>query len=175
MNKNDKSERVDIVDNNNRVLYSTTKQEAHKLGLLHQTVIAEIIDSKKRFSLVKQADDRQDAGQFVSPVGGHVQTDESVEDALKREALEEVGLKNFDYKYIGKVIFNRTVLNRQENHYFILFEIYSDDLLILNHEAVDYQKFTKIELKKAINNNPKKFGDAFYCILKTFYPELISK
>lgn len=37
---------VDIVDENNKVLYKTSKKEAHKKGLLHRCVISEIINSK---------------------------------------------------------------------------------------------------------------------------------
>lgn len=166
-------EMVDIVDEDNNILFKTSKPKAHELGLLHRTVIAEVIDSKGNWTLVKQASDRQDAGQYVSPVGGHVRSGESEEEALHREALEEMGLKEFDFKYVGKAVFNRKVLNRQENHYFILYEIYSDDNPELNHESVGTEIFTKQELKKQIKTDPKKFGDAFYFIVKTFYPELV--
>lgn len=168
-----KTEMIDIVDKNGNILYKTSKSKAHELGLLHKTVIAEIIDSKKRNVLVKQSSERQDAGQFVSPVGGHIRSGETEEEALHREAFEEVGFKEFDYKYIGKTIYNRKILGRQENHYFILYEIYSDDIPQLNHESVGYEKFTKQQLKKQIKNNSKKFGDAYYFVLKNFYPELI--
>jgi isopentenyl-diphosphate delta-isomerase len=164
---------VDIVDEKDNILGNTSKRNAHKKGLLHRTVIAEVIDSKGRFTLVKQAPDRQDAGQYVSPVGGHVRSGETEEEALKREALEEVGLKEFDFKYIGKAVFNRKVLGRKENHYFILFEIYTDDIPKLNHESVGYEQFTKAQLKRQIQDSPKKFGDAYYFILNKFYPNLL--
>ncbi len=168
-----RAEMVDVVDEENNILYKTSKKRTHELGLLHRTVIAEVIDSKGNWTLVKQASDRQDAGQYVSPVGGHVRSGESEDEALHREALEEMGLKDFDYKFIGKAIFDRKVLGRQENHYFILYEIYTDDKAELNHESVGMETFTKHELRKQIKTSPKKFGDAFYFIIKTFYPELI--
>lgn len=82
-------ELVDIVDDACAVLYSVTKTEAHQKGLLHRTVIGEVRDSKGNWLLVQQSADRQDAGQFVSPVGGHVRAGESDEDALRREAMED--------------------------------------------------------------------------------------
>jgi 8-oxo-dGTP pyrophosphatase MutT (NUDIX family) len=166
-------EMVDVVDEDNNTLYSISKKRAHELGLLHRTVIAEVIDSKGNWTLVKQASDRQDAGQYVSPVGGHVSSGESEDEALHREALEEMGLKDFDYKYIGKAIFNRKVTGRQENHYFILYEIYTDHKAELNHESVGLETFTKQQLSQQIKANPKKFGEAFYFIVNTFYPELM--
>jgi len=165
-------EMVDVVDENDNVLYRTTRKEAHENGLLHRTTISEIIDSNGRWMLVKQSSDRQDAGQYVSPVGGHVEAGETEDEALKRESKEECGLSNFNYKLVGKAIFNRHVLNRQENHYFILYEIYSDEKLQLNEESESYKAFTKDELKDALKNNPELFGDAFHFVAKTFYPEL---
>lgn len=163
------SERVDVVDEEDRVLYSVSKEKAHKEGLLHRTVIAEVIDSKGRWILVKQASDRQDAGQYVSPVGGHVRSGESEIEALRREAFEELGLKDFTYKFIGKAIFNRDVLGRRENHYLILYEIFSDEKPQLNHESASYKYFTEQKLKKQLKQNPNKFGDAFHFVVKTFY------
>ena len=75
-------EQVDIVNEQDEVLYSTSKQKAHEKGLLHRTVIAEVVDSKGNFLLVKQSFLKQDSGQFVSPVGGHVQAGESTDQAI---------------------------------------------------------------------------------------------
>ena len=167
-------ERIDVVNESDEVLSWVSKREAHEKGLLHRTTIGEVIDAEGRWLLVKQSSDRQDAGRYVSPVGGHVQAGETEDEALKREAHEECGLVDFNYKLIGKKIFNRNILNRQENHYFILYEIYSDKELILNEEAVEYKRFTKQELKTAIQNSPEMFGAAFHFIAKAFYPELMN-
>lgn len=166
-------EPVDIVSDENKVLYQTTKSKAHNNGLLHRTVIAEIVNSKGERLLVKQAGNRQDPGQYVSPVGGHVQAGETGLQALKREALEETGIYVKKYKYIGKVIFNRIICNRKENHYFIVYEIYSDEKPILNHESVSCRWFSIKELKKHIKNKPAMFGGAFFPIIEAFYPNLL--
>jgi len=167
-------EYVDILDENDNIVSTVCKQEAHEKGLLHRTAIAEVINSKGQWILVKQAGDRQDAGQYVSPVGGHVKSGENLLDALKREAKEEMGLENFTYKYIGKKIYNREVLGRKENHYFILYEIYSDEEPTLNNESVSFERFTTQRLKEELKNNPKKFGNAYHFVVEIFYPQLTS-
>ncbi len=166
-------EQVDIVDENDRVFSSTSKQEAHEKGLLHRTVISEVIDSKGRWLFVKQSSTRQDAGQYVSPVGGHVKAKESEDEALRRETLEELGIKDFTFRLVGKAIFQRTVLNRNENHFFILYEITSDAQPVLNHESESYQYWTREEIKEALKTNPGMFGDAFHFVVKTFYRDLL--
>lgn len=166
--KND--EKIDIVDENDRVVASVWKSEAHEKGLLHRTVIAEVIDSKGNWTLVKQSSSRQDAFQFVSPIGGHVASGETEVEALKREAYEEYGLNSdFEYKLVGKKIFYREVLGRKENHYFILYEIYTDVSPVLNEESTEFEKFTPGQLKQELAEKPDKFGEAFIFIINNFY------
>jgi len=164
---------VDIVNENDEVIGKTSKQEAHEKGLLHRTVIAEIINSKGQFVLVKQSSHKQDSAQFVSPVGGHVEAGETEEEAIKRETNEEFGLTNIACKLIGKVIYYREVIGRKENHFFILYEIFSDSKPVLNDESVDYEYFSKEKLSQELAENPAKFGNAFHFVVKTFYPELL--
>ena len=167
------NEQVDIVNEQDRILYSTSKIKAHQDGLLHRCVIAEVINSKSEWLMVQQSSDRQEPGKLVSPMGGHVSSGESNEDALKREMIEELGISTLKYKYIGKCIYNVEVLGRRENHYFIVFEVHSDQEPVLSHEAQSYKRFTKEELKKALKQTPEIFGNAFFPIVDNLYPDLI--
>jgi len=165
-------EMVDVVGENLKILSSVEKQEAHDLGLLHATVIAEVINSKGEWLLVKQAGHKQDPGQFVSPVGGHVGSGEKHEDALKREAMEEVGIKDFKFKLVGKKIYKRNWPKGIENHYFLVYEIYSDEKPTLNDESVEYRRFKVSEIKNLLKSNPSYFGLAFHFVAKNFYSHL---
>jgi 8-oxo-dGTP pyrophosphatase MutT (NUDIX family) len=160
---------VDVVDENGKVLKQVTKEYAHKKGLLHKTVISEIINSKGEFILIKQSADRQDPGKYVSPIGGHVSAGETDEDALKREAQEEVGIANFTFKRIGQDIYERKVLGRHENHYYIVYEIYTDQSLTLGPEAISYKAFSKDALKKALVGAAQEFGHPFHFLVNKFY------
>jgi isopentenyl-diphosphate delta-isomerase len=170
-----RDELLDIIDENDNITEVVTKREAHQRGLLHKTVISEVIDSKGRWLFVKQASDRQDAGQYVSPVGGHVSSGETEEQALKREAQEELGLEGaYKFELIGKAIFNRSVLGRQENHYFIVYKIYSDAEPKLNHESESYKYFTEDEVRAELKQHPEHFGDAFHFVVKNIFPNLLN-
>lgn len=160
-------ERVDVVNEQDEVLYDVFKDEAHQQGLLHRTVISEVVNSSGEWLMVRQSSDRQDAGQYVSPVGGHVRAGETEDDALKREAMEELGIKDFEFSFVGRVIFNRFVVGRQENHFFILYKIKSDKKPVLNEESESCRYFSVDELKRKIVDNPQLFGEAFHYLVNT--------
>jgi isopentenyl-diphosphate delta-isomerase len=169
----DPLEQVDLVTEEDKVIGNISKAEAHQKGLLHRTVIAEVINSSGLWTLVKQSSDRQDPGRFVSPIGGHVRTGETEDEALKREAAEEFGLTgDFEFHLVGKKIFDRQVNDRQENHLFILYEISSDAEPVLNEEAVDFEQFTREEIADGLRKDPQKFGAAFHFVFTSFYSDL---
>ncbi len=167
-------EMVDVVDIHLNVIHQVPKDEAHQKGLLHKTVIAEIINSRGQFLLVTPRSHKQDAGQFVSPVGGHVSAGEKNEDALVREVKEEVHISPpYKYKFRSKAIFDRHVLGRHENHYFILYEIYTNKKPSAGDESDGHTWFTKKQMADKIRKEPQLFGDAFMFLVRNCYPELL--
>ena len=99
---------------------------------------------------------------------------EGEDEALKREAEEEYRLKDvFKFQLKGKKIYNREVRGRKENHYFVLYEIYTVKKPILNEESVGHETFSPDELKAALKEEPNKFGTAFHFIVQPFYPFML--
>ena len=164
---------VEIVDETGNAIRQALKTDAHQHGWLHKTVIG-YLRYGEDWALVRQASDRQDAGQLVAPVGGHVTAGETNEAALIRESDEEIGTANINYKYIGTAQFHRQVIGRDENHLFVVYEIASEDELTLGSEAVAIERFTTDELKQALVSSPEQFGAAFYFVFEHFYPEYLA-
>ena len=165
---------IDIVDESGKVLRSMPKTEAHKHGWLHATVIG-YLRYGDDWALVRQTADRQEPGQLVASVGGHVRSGESYEEALLREAEEEIGTSNISYKLIGKVRFHRQIIGRDENHLFIIYEISTSDKITLGSEAVAIERFSPEAFKETLANSPKEFGDSCYFVLEHFYPSYLPK
>jgi 8-oxo-dGTP pyrophosphatase MutT (NUDIX family) len=165
-------ELVDIVDEAGKALRQVHKTEAHKHGWLHKTVIG-YVRYGDDWALISQAADRQDAGQLVAPVGGHVKAGETELEALLREAEEEIGVKSISHKHVGTARFHRQIIGRDENHLFVVYEISTDEGIVLGPEAVDIKRFTTQELKRALHKRPDDFGDALFFVFEHFYPEFL--
>lgn len=163
---------VDVIDEEGNVLSQVLKTEAHGQGLLHKTVIG-YLKYGDDWALVVQAADRQDAGQLVAPVGGHVRAGEDEIAALLREAEEEIGARNITYRPVGREILRRRVIGRDENHLFIVFEISTDDTLTLGKEIAAIEHFSDNDLKEALVKTPERFGEAYYFVLEKFYPDFL--
>jgi len=166
-------ELIDIVDESGRVLRQAMKTEAHRHGWLHKTVIGYVRHGNS-WRLVRQTADRQDAGQLVAPVGGHVQAGESDIAALLRESEEEIGVRKLSYTEIGRARFHRQVIGRDENHLFIIYEITPEVPIVLGSEAESIEDFTDAELRQAIMTRPDDFGDAYYFVLERFYRDYLA-
>lgn len=165
-------EQIDIINENNQVISTTGKSIAHRDGLLHRIVIGELINSSGEYCFVKQAGDRQDPGQFVSPIGGHVGAGESGDDALVRECREECGFAPSNFNLVGTTIYKREVIGRIENHLFMVYIIHTDQDPILNHESVEYKWFSVAEIQDILASSPKTFGAAWHHVFKNIFPDI---
>lgn len=165
-------ELVDIVDSKGNFLKTISKIQAHAEGLLHECVIGQVINYEGEYLLIKHPPERQDPGTYVCPMGGHISSGESEENAVRRELLEELGIKDYKAEYLGREIFNREVIGRKENHVFILYKIFSDEMPVLNHESESFRYFSEAELRNEIKNHPENFGAAYHFVVKQFFPNL---
>jgi 8-oxo-dGTP diphosphatase len=81
-------------------------------------VVAGILMERGRFLVEKRrADDEADPG-FVEIPGGHVNPDETLEEALRREMREELGIEVESARPLEKSLATATNGERQRIHYF---------------------------------------------------------
>ena len=162
---------IDLIDENFNKLKPVSKHEAHAVGRLHRTVIAEVRDFTENIILVRQAPDRQNAKQYVLPVGGHLKAGESIIRAPYREAPEEVGANAFTPTYNAQLQYERQVIGRHENHLFIIFQAVVDPSHIrLGEESTDFRSFSFEESKFELGTNPAIYGASCGAVFNHCYP-----
>lgn len=100
-----------VVDDEGRVLGSMTRGEAHGgCRVLHPVVHLHVYDGSGRLFLQRRPlwKDIQ-PGRWDTAVGGHVAYGESVGEALRREAGEELGLRSFDAVFVVRYVYDSDV------------------------------------------------------------------
>ena len=87
----------DLVDESGRVTGRAPRTVCHAApGMLHPVVHLHVLDDRDRVFLQKRPLSKLiQPGKWDTAVGGHVHSGEKIEDALKREAEEELGLRDF--------------------------------------------------------------------------------
>jgi len=89
-----KKEFLDIVDENDNVKGKASRKEIHTKGYIHRTVFFFIIDKKGRIFVNQRTADKEFYPEYWSnSFGGHINSGESYETAVLREAKEETGIK----------------------------------------------------------------------------------
>lgn len=106
--KQDNSEEIfPVVDEEGHTIGQATRGKCHSGSmLLHPVVHLHVFDSEGRLYLQKRPDWKDiQPGKWDTAVGGHVDFGEEIDDALRREAREELGLVTFNPLPLGRYIF----------------------------------------------------------------------
>lgn len=138
----------DIVDEAGNIKGKAPRTICHSgPGMLHPVVHLHIIDNKNRIFLQKRKITKKiQPGKWDTSVGGHVNSGESIEDALKRETEEELNIKDIKTSFIGKYVWE-TPVESELVHIFI--GRYNKSITV-NPDEIEEGKFWKIKkLKEA--------------------------
>lgn len=98
---------VPLVDEEGNITGSATRAEAHSGSkLLHPVVHLHVFNSKGDLYLQKRPEWKDiQPGKWDTAVGGHVDLGESVEQALRREVEEEIGITDYEPQRITHYVF----------------------------------------------------------------------
>lgn len=100
-----------LVDEQGNVIGSATRRECHSgTMLLHPVVHLHVFNHAGELYLQKRSMNKDiQPGRWDTSVGGHVDYGESVEDALRREASEELGLHGIEPRLLYRYVFHSRV------------------------------------------------------------------
>ena len=147
-------EYVPIVDNDGIVVGRALRSEVHNGSkLLHPVVHLHVLNNNGDILLQKRAETKLiQPGKWDTSVGGHITYDESIEDSLKREAYEEIGLMDFKgLKLITSYVFESDVERELINCYAI---VVNDDYKPRKEESdiSDLKFWSRAEISAAIGH-----------------------
>jgi isopentenyldiphosphate isomerase/intracellular septation protein A len=139
INSFDDEEWLPIVEEDGKVIGRAPRSLCHNgEKILHPVIHLHVLNSKGYFFLQKRPMNKLvQPGKWDTSVGGHISFGEDLETALHREAFEEIGLKDFTAKFIGKYRWN-TEIESELVYYFISFDYQK---IKLHSEEVKEGKF----------------------------------
>jgi isopentenyldiphosphate isomerase len=144
--KDNEKEMLPIVDEDGQIVGAASRGECHGGSmLLHPVVHLHVFNSKGELYLQRRPDWKDiQPGKWDTAVGGHVDLGENVEQALKREVREELGITDFNPTTVTNYVFQS---KRERELVFVHRTVYDGE--IYPSEELDGGRFWSIQEIKA--------------------------
>lgn len=145
-----------LVNEEGGVIGSATRGECHSgSGLLHPVVHLHVFRKRNDVEVEVYLQRRPDwkdiqPGKWDTAVGGHIDYGESVEEALRREVREELGITDFTPEFVGKYVFE----SKRERELVYVHRTFYDGIIRPSAEELDGGRFwTLQEIRKAMGKD----------------------
>lgn len=137
-----KEEMFPVVDEDGNITGAATRGECHNgCKILHPVVHLHVFNSKGELYLQKRPEWKDiQPGKWDTAVGGHIDLGENVEQALKREAHEELGIADFAPVRLAQYVFES---DRERELVFVHKTVY--DGSIMPSEELEGGRFWSVE------------------------------
>ena len=160
-------EEIILVDEQDNVIGTMEKMEAHRRGVLHRAFSVVLFNSSGELLLQRRADNKyHSGGLWTNTCCSHPLPDESIRDAAQRRLKHEMGIDlrpEFAFKFIYKTPLDRSLIEHELDYVFIgTF----DGTPVINKNEVSEWKFMSLsELKNDIKVSPENYTIWFRLIV----------
>jgi isopentenyl-diphosphate delta-isomerase len=167
-------ERVVLVDENDSVIGTMPKMEAHVKAVLHRAISVFIFNSKGEWLLQRRALHKyHSSGLWSNTACTHPRPGESYLEAANRRLEEEMGMKcelKDLFNFIYKEKLDNELTEHELDHVFIG---YSDEIPNFNTDEVcDYKYISYNDLTKDIITHPDKYTYWFKHVIENVQQHL---
>ena len=141
---------VPLVDEKGNVTGQAPRSRVHNGSkLLHPVVHMHVLNDNKALLLQKRPLSKLiQPGKWDTAVGGHITAGETLEQALYKEAFEEIGIKNFDARLL-KTYKWESEAEAELVYLFVTFN--NENFNVHSHEVDEVRFWTKNQIEKQLN------------------------
>lgn len=160
-------EKVILVDEQDNVIGTMEKMEAHRKGLLHRAFSILLFNSKGEILLQKRAPSKyHSGGLWTNTCCSHPLPGEPLEDATRRKLKHEMGIDldpQYSFSFLYRSELDKGLTEHELDHVFTgLFDGSPD----INTDEVEAWKYTDIpSLREDIRKNPHHYTSWFKLIV----------
>lgn len=156
-----------LVDENDQVVGTMEKLEAHQKGLLHRAFSILLFNSKGELLLQKRARNKyHSGGLWTNTCCSHPLPDETMESATRRKLKQEMGIDlqpEFAYKFIYRSVLDSQLTEHECDYVFIGTYDGEPDI---NRDEVEDWKFVPLDhIRKDAKKHPEQYTSWFRLIL----------
>ena len=142
-----------VVDEEGNTTGKALRSVCHdgKSMLLHPVVHLHLFNTKGELFLQKRVKTKDiQPGKWDTSVGGHVNPAETPDEALMREAREELGINNFIPEFLKKYVWESSRERELVNSYLTI----SDEVPVINTDEIEEGRFwTQNEIREKLGMN----------------------
>ena len=156
------AELLPLIDESGNVTGSALQSKCHNGSkLLHPVVHLHILNAKGELLLQKRSSNKDiQPGKWDTSVGGHIDYGEAIEQALRRETREELGVSEFTPLFLRSYIFESDI----EKEMVYTYKTIYDGPFQIDRTEIDEIRFWSIsEILENLNKNrfTPNFEDEF--------------
>lgn len=139
-----------VVDDTGKIIGEATRSECHNGSkILHPVIHLHIFNQDGLLFLQKRSPLKDiQPNKWDSSVGGHIDLGETPEQAVLREAKEELGISIEDFKYITQYIIET---DQERELTYCFFSVYNGPFHIDNNEVTEGRFWALDEIQSQIN------------------------
>ena len=143
----DTEEWLPVVDEEGKIIGKAPRSHCHNgQKILHPVIHLHVVNKKMIYLQKRSMNKLVQPGKWDTAVGGHIAFGETIEQAMMREAKEEIGLENFQAKSISRYVWESDI----EKELIFMFLTYFSGPLKTNPNEVEegrYWTLKQIESK----------------------------
>ncbi len=150
--KQEPIEWLPLLNNKGEIIGRAPRSVCHSdKSLLHPVVHMHVINSKGEIYLQKRPMNKQvQPGKWDTAVGGHISYGEDVDTSLKREAEEEIGIKDFKADLAARYIWESDV---EREYVFCFVTRYNGNMRLNSTELADGRFWSRSEIKNNLGKD----------------------